>query len=93
MMSVEGGVTYNQRVKRTDIVVYNRLGEPGVLVECKTFKMKTMGPDVFYQAAAYNRELQARWLILTNGWGYHCWSIQNHEITREEHIPSWKSVL
>ena len=93
MMSVEGGLTYNQRIKRTDIVVYNRSGEPCVLVECKSYKMKKMGPDVFYQAAAYNRELKARWLILTNGWGYHCLSIQDNKITQQEHIPPWGSLL
>jgi len=36
LIRVEGGLTYNELQKRTDIVVFNRQGKPWMVVECKS---------------------------------------------------------
>ena len=92
LMKVEGGLKYNKRQKRTDILVYDRSGQPSVLVECKSYKMEKLNDQVLFQAAAYNRELKAQWIIITNGWGYYCWRIIDGEIRQEKEIPAWDEV-
>jgi len=92
LMQVEGGLTYNRRLKRTDILVFDRSGSPAVLVECKSYKMSKMNDEVLFQAGAYNREIRARWIVITNGWGYHCWRIDGEEILPEKEIPAWEEI-
>ncbi|MEJ2005577.1 MAG: type I restriction enzyme HsdR N-terminal domain-containing protein [Cyclobacteriaceae bacterium] len=92
LMNVEGGLTYNKRQKRSDILVYDRAGQPSVLVECKSYKMKKMGDEVLFQAAAYNRELKATWIVITYGWGYYCWKVTKDDIIQEKEIPAWYRV-
>ncbi|MEM9981527.1 MAG: type I restriction enzyme HsdR N-terminal domain-containing protein [Bacteroidota bacterium] len=69
LMRVETGLKYNQRQKRTDLVIYNREGIPFVLVECKSMKV-TLNQQVCEQAAQYNTTLKAPYIIITNGYFY-----------------------
>ena len=63
--SVEKKVMYNNLLKRTDILVYkNKL--PYLIVECKSPKI-SIDNNVLNQAITYNRFIQAKYLILTNG--------------------------
>lgn len=92
LMRVEGGLKYNRLQKRSDILIYDLGGNPALLVECKSYKMQNLGEDVFLQAATYNRELKAAWLVITNGWGYHCWSVRDGNISSEKEIPAWDII-
>jgi len=66
LMAVEKGLKVNGMHKRTDIVQYNKLGNPVLIVECKAPEVK-LGQDTFDQAARYNMTLQVDYLIITNG--------------------------
>ncbi len=66
LVKVESGVVYNASVKRSDIVIYNTLGRPYILVECKSPSIK-INQSTFEQVAMYNRTLNASIIILTNG--------------------------
>lgn len=65
-ISVEKRVVYNSMVRRYDIVVYKPDATALVLVECKAEHVRISG-DTLYQAAMYNHELQAEYVVLTNG--------------------------
>ena len=52
--------------KRTDIVVYDRQGEPEIIVECKAPQIR-INQETFDQIARYNLQIDARYLIVTNG--------------------------
>lgn len=66
LISIEKQLTINKLKKRTDIVVYNNLGLPQLIVECKAPSIK-INQTVFDQIARYNLNLQAKYLVLTNG--------------------------
>src|SRR4051812_21827468 len=71
LIKVEGGLTYNELRKRSDIVIYNREGKPWMLVECKSPDLK-ISENVFRQASMYNTTLKADYLTITNGLTHHC---------------------
>ena len=66
LIQVEGGLTLNQLQKRTDIVVFNRMGEKIMVIECKAPSVK-INQTVFDQAARYNSVHKTNWLVVTNG--------------------------
>ncbi len=66
LIRIEGGLLYNQRLKRSDIVVYDRDGSPWMIVECKAPEIRLSEKSVF-QASVYNATLRARYLAVSNG--------------------------
>ncbi|GGD39650.1 type I restriction enzyme HsdR N-terminal domain-containing protein [Muriicola marianensis] len=66
LINVEKQIRVHTLSKRFDIVVYSPNGEIEILVECKAPKVK-ITEDSFDQAARYNLDLRARFLLVTNG--------------------------
>lgn len=66
LINVEKELIINTLKKRYDIVVYNNDGSIHLIVECKAPKI-TINQEVFDQIARYNLELNATYLMLTNG--------------------------
>jgi hypothetical protein len=71
LIKIEGGLTYNKLSKRSDIVVFDRLGSPWMLVECKSPEMK-INDTTLLQASTYNATLKAPFLTVTNGLVHYC---------------------
>lgn len=71
LIKIESGMKYNQRLKRSDIVVYTRDGNPHLLVECKSFTTK-INQSTFDQVAVYNQTIKAKYLMITNGDQHYC---------------------
>ncbi len=71
LMLLEQTIVLNNLSRRCDVVVYNRLGEPVLLVECKSPSVM-LNQKVFDQVARYNLVLGVRFLIVTNGLGHFC---------------------
>mgnify|MGYP002260423633 FL=1 len=66
LIAVEKQLKINARVKRTDIVVYNKLGTPELLIECKAPSVK-ITQTTFDQIARYNLTANSNFLMVTNG--------------------------
>lgn len=66
LLALERGMKYNQKQKRTDLVVWDKDGNPYLLIECKAPKIK-LTQKTIEQACLYNTQLQIKFLILTNG--------------------------
>lgn len=66
LIALEKQLSINGLKKRTDIVVYNKQGLPEIIVECKAPQV-TISQDTFDQIARYNLQLDANYLIVTNG--------------------------
>ena len=64
--NVEGGLSYNKKLKRTDILVYSDEMSPLVLVECKAPDV-AINQKVIDQLTVYNSRLNTPLLISTNG--------------------------
>jgi len=94
LISVEAGLKLYNRIKRTDIVVYNNNAKPVLIVECKA-------PDVpisqktFDQIARYNMVLKVNYLIVTNGLNHYCCHLdyENNTIKYLKDIPDYKNLL
>jgi hypothetical protein len=80
---LELGIQYNHLSHRPDIVVYDRLGTPLMLVECKAPSI-ALNHDVWGQIARYNAHFSARLLVITNGLEHYCWQM---EYAQGKHIP------
>lgn len=77
LIRLEGGLTYNKLQKRTDILVFDNQGVPGLLVECKAPEVK-INQKVFEQVAVYNKQVKANIIVVTNGLEHYCCEV-NHE--------------
>ena len=65
-IKVEKQIKVNDRLKRFDVLVYNKEGSPFLLIECKAPTVK-ISQATFSQIATYNRNLKVPYLIVTNG--------------------------
>lgn len=65
-INVEKMFKISNIVKRYDVVVYNPDGSIYLLVECKKPDIK-LSQTVFDQIARYNLQLNAKYLMVTNG--------------------------
>lgn len=66
LIAVEKGLVINGLQKRFDVLVYNNLGLPILLAECKAPDI-ALSTQTFLQAAVYNQALQVQNLVITNG--------------------------
>lgn len=77
LLQIEGGLSLNQTRKRSDILVYNNLGEKVMVIECKAPSVP-ITQATFDQAARYNSVYKTRWLVVTNG--------LNHYYAKIDHV-------
>jgi hypothetical protein len=66
LINVEKQLTVNGLKKRYDIVVFNSDGSIEILVECKAPKI-AINQITFNQIAQYNMNLNANYLMVSNG--------------------------
>ena len=64
--AVEHGLDYNGLKKRIDILCFNALGKPELMVECKAPEIK-LDQKVITQIAVYNSKFMVKQLCITNG--------------------------
>jgi hypothetical protein len=93
LMAVEKGLKVNNRIKRTDIVQYNKDGKATLIVECKAPHIK-IDENTFAQAAMYNMEMKVDFLIMTNGLNHYCGKIDymKQSIEYLPEIPNFKEL-
>lgn len=90
LIKVESGVLYNTRTKRSDIVVYNNLGKPLILVECKS-PTTNISQATLEQAAMYNHTLKAKIILLTNGLNHYTFSVGDKgKLINLESVPPYQ---
>ena len=93
LITVEQQFIFNRMNKRSDILVYNKLGEPVLLVECKSPSV-SITRNVFDQVGLYNLVHKVPWLIVTNGIKHYCCQYfkqeSNYRFT--DFIPEWQNI-
>ncbi len=93
LTKVEGGLKYNNRQKRTDVVIYSKDLAPLVLVECKAPEVK-IDQKVIDQLSVYNKKSKAPLVISTNGiqtYAMLCNNPDNTQMLKE--IPSYEDLI
>ena len=93
MIGVEKQLLVNGLVKRFDIAVFNRNGDPVLLVECKAPAVP-VSEKVFDQAARYNMQLKVNYFVVTNGLDHFCCRIdydsRNYIFIRD--VPAYEEM-
>lgn len=77
-IAVERTLIINERTKRFDILVYNSDFQPFILIECKAPNIN-LSTATFEQAAWYNFQLKADYLVITNGKVTYCCKMDYEE--------------
>lgn len=88
LINCEQGLTYNGRSKRSDILVYDKIGKPFLLIECKAPEIN-LNQEVVNQVSVYNKKIKAPFLLITNGVKTICWKIENNSFTQLKKIPDY----
>jgi len=65
-ISVEHALAVNNMPKRCDVLVFNKLFQPALIIECKQPDI-ALAQNIFDQAGRYNLTLQVPYLAITNG--------------------------
>lgn len=88
LFSLEKGLKYNQLLKRTDLIVFDRDSNPYLLIECKAPSIK-IDQKTLSQAMRYNHKLNCPNLILSNGLLhiYMEYSIDEKKIVQRHSLP------
>ena len=74
LIAVEKEIKLGALKKRFDILVYNKLHQPWMIVECKSPDQK-LNQRTLHQASVYNHSLQAKYLAVTNGLIHYCYEV------------------
>ncbi len=93
LIAIEKALKINKMNKRTDIVIYKKTGEPGMIVECKAPSIK-IDQKVFEQIARYNMSLKVPVLLVSNGQTHYCCKIDYSEnrFSFLESIPNYPDL-
>lgn len=75
-IAVEMQIEVHGLKRRCDAVVFDMLGAPQIILECKEPDVN-LSPEVVHQIAQYNSKLNASWLIITNGLSHFTIRIDN----------------
>lgn len=88
LMAVEYSIKVNNMPKRCDIVVFNKSGQPEMIVECKAESVP-ITQKVLDQAIRYYSGLNVNYILLTNGKTMFCYhiDIENNRIEALREIP------
>ncbi len=94
LLKIEGGLSLNQTKKRSDILVYNNLGEKIMVIECKAPSVP-ITQATFDQAARYNSIYKAPWLAVTNGLNHYYAKIDhtNGKFYFVQELPEYKDLF
>jgi hypothetical protein len=94
LITVEKEFKLNKLSKRCDALIYNREGNPILIVECKAASVK-IDQKVFDQIARYNMQLNVDFLVVTNGLQHFCCKIdyEKQEYYFLKDIPEYDQLL
>lgn len=77
LMQIERGIAYPNRLKRPDILIYDRAGKPFLLIECKASYIE-LNENTLSQVLAYNWVVEAPYIAITNGTHFFVYDIAVH---------------
>lgn len=93
LMNNEVSLTLNGTNRRCDTVVFNRDGQPLMIIEYKAPQIE-ISQETFDQIVRYNMVLKAKYLVVSNGIRHFC-CIINYTSDSYHFIPSipdWHSI-
>lgn len=94
LISVEKGFKNNRRKQRYDLLVFDRKGEPLMMIECKAPGID-INQHVFDQAGRYNNKYKAAYMLISNGMNHYCCLINktSRQYRFLQEIPVYSEML
>jgi len=94
LIAVEKEFKLNNLSKRSDAVVYNKTGNPFLILEFKAPEVK-IDQKVFDQIARYNMKLNVKYLIVSNGMQHYICQIDygNNGYIFLKEVPEYSQIL
>ena len=91
LIAVEKKIILNNLTKRFDVIAYDNNGDPNLLVECKAPNI-AIRQETFDQILSYNRVINSKYLMITNGIIHYYCKIDNidNKINFLKDIPNYK---
>jgi hypothetical protein len=90
LIAIEKEIYLGELKKRFDILVYNNLHQPWMLIECKAPTIK-MDMPVLEQVLRYGISVPADFLVITNGNTTYGWAKAANKLVSAEALPEWSS--
>lgn len=90
-MRSEYQISYNSLRKRLDLIVFDKAGNPLLLAECKSWKVK-LNHNTLKQAGIYNSVIKAPYLLVCNG----KWALIaeiNHKAGKSKILSEWPTIM
>lgn len=93
LISLEIPLKINRTDKRSDVVVFNHEGKILMLIECKAPHIK-ISQNTFDQAAVYNLNFKASYLVVTNGMAHYCCKVdyENNKWDFLSEVPGYNTI-
>jgi type I site-specific restriction endonuclease len=93
LFSIEKRHLHNRMARRCDFVIYNRTGQPLMVVECKAPTIE-IGQQAFDQVNRYNQQYKAPFLLITNGNKHFCCKVnmKNQKFEFLKDIPTYNAI-
>jgi len=94
LLTIEALVNINGNPQRTDLIVFDRSGNPILVAEFKAPEIK-ISQQTFDQIARYNMQLKVNFLIVSNGLVHYCCKINHAEKTYAflTDIPEFAQII
>lgn len=90
LFSIERSIKLNELNKRSDLVVFDRNGQPWMLVEFKSFDV-SITQETFYQAARYNMVHKVPYMVVSNGMEHYCCRMTEDNFEFMDDLPEFES--
>jgi predicted type IV restriction endonuclease len=93
LIRIEASFRLNSMLRRADILIHDRAGEPVMIVECKAQQVR-ITQEVFDQVINYNFNYGVRYLVVTNGTEHFAGKIDTEARTFVllNHIPDYETI-
>jgi len=89
LIALEKMLLLNDLKKRFDILIYDALHQPWMMVECKAPSVP-LSESVLQQVLRYNISIPVPYIIITNGDATIGWKKEENNLILIDRMPEWK---
>ena len=88
-IAMEKEIKLGELKKRFDVLVYNRMHQPWMMIECKGQEI-TLNDAVLNQVLRYNIPVPVTYIVITNGSFCYGWKKNNSNLELISELPSFE---
>ena len=89
VIALEKEIRLNDLRKRFDLLVYDTIHQPWMLVECKGSEIP-LNEEVLQQVLRYNVSVPVKYIVITNGRNTIGWRKEKNGLKELDRLPDWE---